>query len=195
VGALQPSAQVNNSLYLRASIDPQGQVSLSPIYYLPVTPNPVPENSDFKVELLDENGDAILSSSIASLLAEEDGFTYRSINALIPLPDVNPTSIRLYKDGNLVSEKILAARDAKMLSQAAIVQTNQGPLLTWGLAGVPAIVRYTLDDQTWTTLAIDLLGGELLLDQDSLPAGDLRFEVSLGDNLSPALSTSWLNAK
>jgi hypothetical protein len=194
-GALQPDSQASNSLFLRAKIDPQGQVSLDSLYFLPVPPNPSPDKGDFIVELLDENGDTLFRSPISSLLAEEDDLIYRSINALIPVPESNPALIRLIKDGIIVSEKSLAAKISEPTSQLELNQTAQGPLLKWGRGGIQALVRYSLDGQTWTTLAFDLLGGELLLDPASLPTGELRFEIILADSLSPPLSLSWLNEK
>jgi len=194
-GALQPASQASNSLFVRANIDAQGQVSLASLYILPVPPNPSSNNGDFMVELLDENGDSISTTRISSLLAEEENLTYRTINALIPLPERYPATVRLIKDGNTVSEKSLAAASLTKMPQVEVSLSIQGSLLKWDQGEAPALVRYTLDGQTWTTLAVDWLGGELFLDPASLPAGELHFEILLADSLSPALSVSWFNGK
>jgi hypothetical protein len=194
-GAPQAAPQASNSLFVRASVDSQGQVSLSSLYTLPVAPGPIPEIGDFTLELLDATGAVISAYPVLNLRAEEDGILVRSINALIPLPEANLAAVRLLKDGNIISEKTLTAKSPDRMSLLEVARTTQGPLLKWGQGEIPALIRYTLDGQSWTTLAIDQLGGELRLDPASLPAGELRFEISLADDLSPALFTTLLNGK
>ena len=44
------------------------------------------------------------------------------------------------------------------------------------------LVRYTVDDgATWTTVGLDVSGGELTLAQDGLPKGAGRFQIILAD--------------
>jgi hypothetical protein len=47
-------------------------------------------------------------------------------------------------------------------------------------------VRYTADNSaTWTTLGVDVLGGELNIDPDTLPAGAGYFEITPADSAAP----------
>jgi hypothetical protein len=49
-------------------------------------------------------------------------------------------------------------------------------------------VRYTADNgTTWTTLGVDVLGGELSIDPATLPAGDGYVEITTADSATPAL--------
>ena len=53
---------------------------------------------------------------------------------------------------------------------------------SWSNTSVPALVRYTHDGRRWTTLGVDLVGGRLSLDPQTLPGdGHGRFEIVLAD--------------
>jgi hypothetical protein len=64
--------------------------------------------------------------------------------------------------------------------------------LHWGDANTPALVRVSNDGgASWTTLALDALGGQLNLEPAALPAGDLRFEIILAGQSNPAYTLDW----
>jgi hypothetical protein len=65
----------------------------------------------------------------------------------------------------------------------AIEQTADAITLRWGVAGVPALIRYTADDgQSWTAFGVDVTGGQLTVERGSLPGVPGRFEVILADS-------------
>jgi hypothetical protein len=76
----------------------------------------------------------------------------------------------------------------------AITQTPQSVTLNWGLPDVPALVRYTADNGTsWTTLAVDALGGSLSLDVADWMGESGRFQIILADTGSVStLTAEWL---
>jgi hypothetical protein len=58
------------------------------------------------------------------------------------------------------------------------------------------VVRYTSDNgATWTTLALDYLGGELALDEQILPQGNIHFEIILADQTGASLTLDWDNSQ
>ena len=58
--------------------------------------------------------------------------------------------------------------------------------LAWGGAEVPALVRYASgSSEAWTTLGVDVLGGQLTIDRSQLPGETLHFEVIPADTSSP----------
>ena len=64
-------------------------------------------------------------------------------------------------------------------------------LLRWNAAGGPALIRYTADDgATWTTLGVDVLGGELHIDPATLPGSAGYFEVTPADSAAPTMRIS-----
>ena len=112
----------------------------------------------------------------------------------MPLPDQPFASIRILEKGLPVAARRIATVDQASLAQPALESSEQGAVLRWGAANTPAVVRYTQDGgETWTTLALDHLGGELVLDPQALPQGSLHFEIILADQAGSSLALDWEN--
>jgi len=107
----------------------------------------------------------------------------------------------LAENGNAISDKSLTSNVTALAipNQATVViadQVGDEAILNWGVPGVPALVRYSIDDGvSWTTLDIDITDGQLLLYPQSMPKGEILFEITLADNISPASYYSWENNK
>ena len=96
--------------------------------------------------------------------------------------------VQLLHNGVLVAEQQLAVRLAPKSAGAPPALTLDGARATlrWGQAGTPALVRYSADSQTWTTLAIDVASGELAVDRAQLPASlKGTFEIWLQGAAAP----------
>ncbi len=80
--------------------------------------------------------------------------------------------------------------------------------MSWGIADVPANVRYTVDNGlTWTAVGLNVLGGSLEVDLSTLPGGGngrfqiiladqgtpTRFEVTLDTPLADRQPTAWIS--
>jgi len=177
-------------LLVRANLNSQGQAALQPVYALVAPLSSLPATSDYTVELLDASGNVVASHPVAVLQAEANRLgagtadaTSQSIIAFVPMPVQTVTRVRLVHAGQTVSAKALAA-PAGLSAAGAPSTVRSGGRLTmrWGVPSTPALVRYTADNgKTWTTLGVDVPGGELQLDAASFPAGVGRFEITLGD--------------
>jgi hypothetical protein len=74
-----------------------------------------------------------------------------------------------------------------MAANATLNQRSETATVSWGIADVPANVRYTADNgQTWTTVGLNVLGGTLDVDLSNLPGGgNGRFQIILADQGTP----------
>jgi hypothetical protein len=68
-------------------------------------------------------------------------------------------------------------------------------VLNWSSTGSPAdppaLVRYTSDGgETWTTVGVDVTGGEIILPVTDLPGVPLQFQVILADG-SATSTVNW----
>ncbi|MCP5094040.1 MAG: hypothetical protein GY943_00655, partial [Chloroflexi bacterium] len=62
--------------------------------------------------------------------------------------------------------------------------------LSWGQPDTPAVVRYTTNDGvSYTTLALNVLGGEYEVDTTAL-AENGRFEIILANTAQPVILTT-----
>ncbi len=179
-GALIVATQVP-SLLIRGVLDAAGGASLQPIYSLPVTPSETPLSSDYSVELLDSEGELLLSQAVLLSYAEEEGIVSRAIYANVALPDERVAAVRLLKAGTPVAERLLRSF-AAVAAAPSISQTPHELILSWSAPGVPALVRYTTDDgQSWTTVGLDVLDNELRLDPQTLTGSTGWFEITFAD--------------
>ena len=149
--------------------------------------------------MLNDLGEIVAVHPVKVLKAEEHGINANSISSIVPKPQEPITSIRLAKNGKAISDKSLTSNVTALAipSQAAVVTADQvgdDAILNWVVPGVPALVRYSSDDGvSWTTLDIDITDGQLLLYPQSMPKGEILFEITLADNVSPASYYSWEN--
>jgi hypothetical protein len=211
------TAAAQPSLYLRASIGPDGGATLAPAYELDGRPASAPESSDYRVEFLDASGNLVASQPVAVTEIEQPHVfsrsqgrlvpqssalavrgmntrtTPRAINAVVPRPAQPFASLRLMHAGSVVATRqfsqpapaIAAARTPSITTQA-----DGTLLLRWGDPQLPALVRYSANGVSWTTLGVDVVGGALSVDPSTLPgkgnshdgvAG--RFEITVADSV------------
>jgi hypothetical protein len=185
-----------DSLLVRASLLDDGTIELDPSYAFSGAPDSLPAESDYTLELLDANGARVASYPLPVLRAEEEQISLRSIISLVPLPGKPYASLRIVEKGQPKAERALAEASPARLLAPSIEADPQGAVLRWGAANTPAVVRYTTDNgATWTTMALDYLGGELTLDKQNLPQESLHFEIILADQTGSSLTLDWDNSQ
>jgi hypothetical protein len=187
------------SIFVRASLDQDGQAKFAPFYEFKGQHSSVPELSEYSIEMLNDVGEIIAVHPVKILKAEEHGINAYSISAAVPKPQEAITTIRLVENGIAISDKnviseITALANPNQSNVVTADQVGDEAILTWGVPGIPALVRYSSDDGvSWTTLDIDITDGQLLLYPQSMPKGEILFEITLADNVSPASYYSWEN--
>ena len=195
------------SLLVSGSVAEDGTVSLDPVYMLPQTAVS-PQNGLYEVQLLDAQGDLIASHPVDFFLAEEEGVSARAIHGVVPAPAVPVAELRLVEvaTGTAVANRTLTT--SALAVNATLAQRSASATVSWGIADVPANVRYTADNGiTWTTVGLNVLGGSLEVELSGLPGGGngrfqiiladqgmpTRFEVELPTPLSDKQPTAWIS--
>lgn len=189
-----PAATPSAGLLLRATLEADGAagraagsspVNVLPVYRLSGVPLPA-DGSGYSAQLLDAAG-AVVATHPASLLeAEETGVSARLLIAHVPAPDAAVAAVRFLRNGQVVGQREVGGLEAGATGAVQTAVTSAGLGLKWGRPGVPALVRVSADGVRWTTLAVDVLGGQLTVANDQLPAGGI-VQVVPGDG-SPALT-------
>ncbi|WP_448543073.1 M66 family metalloprotease [Roseiflexus sp.] len=180
---------------VRAALTDDG-ATLEPVYALDgVTPD-APQRGEYTVELLDAAGALLASHTVAAVEAEgpyhygeetvehdhDHRHIYRRITAVVPAPVGPVARFRLIRDGVVIAERANDAAPPAVAASATIARDDATWTLSWSNASVPALVRYTHDGKRWTSLGVDLVGGRLSLDPQTLPGdGHGRFEIVLAD--------------
>jgi len=151
-------------LMVRAQITSSG-AELLPAYILP-GPTGAPAAGDYQVEVLGTDGTVIAQVPVSAYTADANvAEQAMGINALVPLPDQPAAGFRLLKDGQVLAEQTLQGGGAF------------APEMNGSSESQPALVRYSRDGgETWTTLGIDVLGGELL-NRAANPEPDVIYQV------------------
>ncbi len=195
------------SLVIRGSVAQDGVVSLNPVYILPQTAVS-PQNGLYEVELLDAAGNVITTHPVDLLVAEEEGVSARAVHGVVPAPGVPVAELRIVEvaSGTAVAHRTLST--AGLAVNATLNQRSDAATVSWGIADVPANVRYTADNGlTWTTVGLNVLGGSLEVDLSNLPGGangrfqiiladqgtPTRFEVALATPLADKQPTAWIS--
>lgn len=185
-------APLEENLVIHGSVAEDGTVSLSPVYMLPTTAV-TPQNGLYEVEMLDTAGNVIATYAIDLLLAEEEGISAQAIHGVVPVPDGPVAELRVVEvaSGTAVANRSLStnsfAANAALKANTTLAQGNDTATVSWGIADVPANVRYTANNgQTWTTVGLNVLDGSLDVDLSSLPGGgNGRFQIILADQGTP----------
>jgi hypothetical protein len=183
-------------LLIRAQLDELDQVMLQPIYQLSLWQEPAVANATtpYQAQLLDGAGNVVAEYPISLRYAEEAGITARSLIGTVPVSalDTVVATLRIIRQSEngpvILAEQWLNQRALTRTMQSELTETADSITLTWSYGSRPALVRYTNDDgSTWTTLAIDHLGGELSVDKVWLDGispherGIGRFEIILAN--------------
>jgi hypothetical protein len=207
--AYETLAASGHQLLVRARIEPDGTAELLPVYSVNGTDTTPVSVGEYAVELLDDRGALIARHPVDAVAVEEpyildiEGATneayaehehgtsqsYR-IHAVIPAPGAQVAAVRLVHSGAVLGEQRLdsaAARVEKSSAPPSVTSEEDGAVvLRWSPVDAPALVRYTQDGRQWTTLGVDVLGGELRVDPASLPRGGTgRFEVTPAGSDTP----------
>jgi hypothetical protein len=205
-GAFVWAAQAE-SLLISGSVAEDGRISLHPVYFVPTTAAPT-QNGRYHVELLDDAGNVIATHPVDLVVAEEPGVAVQAIRGVVPAPDVPVAALRVVDEasGTAVASRTLAT--ASLAVNATLAQRSETATVSWGIADVPANVRYTVDNGlTWTTVGLNVLGGSLEVDLSTLPGGGsgrfqiiladqgtpTRFEVALDTPLADRQPTAWIS--
>jgi hypothetical protein len=195
-GPAATSLPTASGLLVRASVAKDGSLSLRPFYRFTGSPDEEPAESDYTVELLDQNSDVVASHLVALHRTDEPGVTVQSINAMLPLPDRPFATVRLVSKNGSVAEKALLEANSMDTVLPSVERIGEQVILRWGHPQTSAVVRYTTDNGlSWTTVDVDTLGGELSLNASSLPNGALQFEILLADDLSSPITLTWDNSQ
>ena len=174
-----PTNDPGEGLLLRAAFDGETAAAL-PVYRLNGAALPA-DDSGYSVQLLDERGTVIATHPATLLEAEETGVAARMLVAHAPAPRVAVAEVRFLRDGKMVAERKLISSGLDTRAQTAAATSVAGGLrLTWGQPGVPALVRISADGAQWTTLALDVLGGQMTLTREQLSAGG-QIQIVPGD--------------
>lgn len=187
-------APVGTGYLVRAVLAEDGSATLEPVYALDHVALDAPQSGEYTIELLDAAGTVLASHTVTAVEAEGPYYygeapvhhnhdhIYRSVIAIVPAPAGIAMRVRLVRDGVVIAERSIRNGAALAVTQAALAQENAFWVLSWSNATVPALVRYTHDDVHWTTLGVDLIGGRLTIDPDTLSGGGRgRFEVVQSD--------------
>jgi len=193
VQGLSQPAQTADRLLIRATFTGNNEVTVAPIYAFPIKSSNELAASDVLVELLDSSGAIIAAHPVAVRQAEEAGIAIRSAIGTVPLPDVPVAAMRLVEGGTILAERQFEQPSRLAQAALAVTQTAEAVTLNWGLAEVPAIVRYTADDgASWTTLAVDALGGSFSTPVAEWMGENGRFQIILANTGSPTtLTADW----
>jgi hypothetical protein len=207
-GQVVTNATIQPSLYLRASIGPDGVATLAPAYELEGRPDSAPESSDYRIEFLDASGNLVAAQPVAVSEIEQPHVFSRSqghlvvqnsalairgmdtrttpqaINAVVPQPVQPFASLRLMRAGSVVATRQFsqpAPAIAAARTPSITTQADGTLLLRWGDPQLPALVRYTTDDGlTWITLGVDVVGGALSVDPSTLPGQGSSHDGAVG---------------
>jgi hypothetical protein len=171
-------------LFIRGAITATGQVTLKPIYALSLPMTKLPAASDYQVQLLDAQGQVVATYPVQLLEAALDpGGVVQAVSAVVTQPAQPVARVRLTRAGQTAAEKSLAPAGLAPAAVPSVTLQAGAVTVRWSAATQPALVRYSADGgQTWATLGVDVLGGELTLDPADLPAGGTgQFDVTLAE--------------
>ncbi len=180
-----------DSLVVSAGLGADGTVTLAPSYAFASYPS-VGGDSDYRGELLDENGDVLVSQPMQLREAEEEDVSARELTAVLPLPTTAAATLRIVRGDEIVASRSLNNAAAFGPQTATAVREGNTITLNWGLVNTPAIVRYSSDGgQSWLGLGLGITDGTFLVDAAALPAGDNGlFEIILGNTGSKVVLTA-----
>ena len=163
---------------------------LLPVYSLDGFPDETVTDSEYAIDLVGREGEVIATYLVQRYETADLDLPAYAIYATLPQPAQPVAKIRLVHAGTLLAERLMSDRPPLQAPMLAPQILDNTITLAWGGAEVPALVRYsTGSGEPWTTLGVDILGGELAIDRSWLPGGALRFEVIPADASTPILYT------
>jgi hypothetical protein len=188
------STTEEDSLLIRALTGENGDFKLEPVYSFKGLPEQSGNESRFLVEFLNDAGEVVGQSTLPVPDSSDPETPVHSFTVLIEKPAYPFAALRIIQNGEELAERSLGQPSANPVAKPEVLQLKDGVLLRWGAASTPALIRYTSDQgNTWTTLALDWLGGELFIDPGTMPSGAIQIEITLADSTASTLSTTWEN--
>lgn len=167
------------------------EASLLPIYSDLATPSAPIAASDWSIRFIDPSGVLLAEYPVVLTEAEEFGVSMQLLSTRLLMPDQTPARIQLNYQGQLITERILLTDTVHAAAAYQVEQTADRMTLHWSPTDSPVLIRYTNNDgQSWTTLAVDALGGTLQLDPKTLPGGTGRFAIIPADLAQPLLTAA-----
>lgn len=183
-----------DGLFIRAVINADDKLTLEPVYSLSGFPSEPKDLSEFRVEFLNAGGEVVDRSFLPVLQPSLVDDPSRFINVLVKRPASTFNSIRIVRNGEIRAERSFEQNSSNPSALPDVLQLDRGAILRWGSTSIPALVRYTTDQGiSWTTLAMDWLGGELFFDPATMPPGPIEFEIILADSNASSLHITWEN--
>lgn len=182
-----------DSMVVSAGLGEDGTVTLAPSYAFTSYPS-TRAVSDYRVELLDESGDVLVSQPMQLREAEEEEVSARALTAVLPLPTAAAATLRIVQGDEVVASRSLNNAAAFGPQTATAVREGDAITLNWGLVDTPVIVRYSADGgQSWTALGIGVTDGAFIVDATTLPTGENGlFEIILGNTGSKVVLTAMM---
>jgi len=177
-------------LLVRARFDGVQAAELLPVYSLDGYPDETVAGGEYAVELVGREGGVIAAYPVRRYETADLDPPAFSIYAMLPQPAQPIAKIRLVHAGALLAERLMSDLPPLQAPMRAPQVSDNAIILKWGPAEIPALVRYSFGSgEPWTTLGVDVLGGELAIDRSWLPGGGLRFEVIPADASIPVRYT------
>lgn len=178
--------------YLVRAVLTNNGARLEPVYVLDGVMPDTPQRGEYTVELWDAAGALLASHAVTAVEAERPyhygeeivghDHHHRRITTVVPAPAGPVARFRLLRDGVVIAERTNVPATPAVAASVTVARDGAMWTLSWSNASVPVLVRYTHDGKRWTTLGVDLVGGQLSLDPQTLPgSGHGRFEIVLAD--------------
>lgn len=160
------------ALFVRATLDAQGAVTIAPVYSLDAPLSALPVSSRYQVNYVSAEGQVVSSYPVALVEAEEHGLTARVIDAMLPRPQVSISEVQILADGALVARRPVGtgAASPSVSLEAMTLQVESNS---------PAIVR-RITANSIETLAVDAQGA-MEFDTASLAGGPGVLEIVPAD--------------
>jgi hypothetical protein len=179
-GNLLTAQATGDILAIRAIFAGDDEPRLQPVYAFRATPTIAPDDSAYAVELLNAEGQVLASHPVqlSEIGHDSDEAQPGVIVARVPSPSEAVATVRLLHNGQTVDKRPVAST----IVEPTLSETADSLTVKWDQTTTPALVRYTTDGgATWNTIGLDVLGGELVVDRNALPDGDIQFQVVLGN--------------
>lgn len=206
LGALGSAAQAQvaappqSGVLVRVELPEGSPPLIRPIYALSGVVPDAPAASEYAIRLIGPAGAVVLAQTVAVLEATahtryarnafghfqadpaHPGFSppLRAIHAIVPRPQLPVARVQVWRGDVLIGERPIGPPpDGR---PGVISGPDADGVLRWEDVGRPALVRASTDGgASWTTLAVDVVAGELQLDPAGPTFAGATFEVVLAD--------------
>lgn len=137
---------------------------------------------DYSLQLLGPTGEILATVPLPVYEQVIEGDGTQAIHALVPIPDQPAAHLRLLQGDQVLAEQSIRVITTDKLNGVLVEPIEDGYRVRWSAIDQPALVRYSSDSgKTWTTLGVDLIGGEMSIRSSDLPAPGGTFDVVLSD--------------